>query len=369
MKKEIRIFDLTFDQAFRDKFFEGARQILDEGYLGNHTFVRKFEEKFAQVAKAKYALGVPNGTSAIEVPLRALNIKGREVLLGTNTFVATAVAIENAGGIPIPVDIEENHFSLSPGKLKKMITPNTAAVVVIHIGGLVTPRMPEIQEICRDHNLPLIEDCAQAFGSEWNGTLAGNFGKAGCFSFHTTKLMTTGEGGMVTTNDDQLYETMRSIRQFGMILTNPLLHERGGSNFKMSEFVALLGLCEIDRVRARMDQRKILAERYQLNLAGSSWKALKPARNGSSGYYKQIVLSPVPREEVTEKLARERIALTGGVYYFPIHRQPIYKKRFSDSDYPVANHYAETHICPPCYPELTLEDIDRVCDVLLSIKK
>ena len=367
MKNDINIFDLTFDRAFRDKFFKGARQILDEGYLGNHTFVKRFEEKFSEMAEAKYALGVPNGTAAIEVPLRALDLKGKEVLLGTNTFVATAAAIENARGVPIPVDIENEYFSLSPERLKEAITPNTAAVVVIHIAGLVTPRMPEILEICREHRLSLIEDCAQSLGSDWGGIKAGNFGMAGAFSFHTTKLMTTGEGGMITTNDEELYQIMRSVRQFGMARSNPFLQERSGSNFKMSEFVALLGICELDRVQDRMDKRRMIAERYQQNLTGSSWKTLKPAEEGSTGYYKQIVLPSVRREIVEQKLSAEKIALTGGVYFVPIHRQPLYKNKFNDEDFPVANYFAETHICPPCYPELSIEDIDRVCEVLLSI--
>jgi len=369
MKKEIRIFDLTFDEEFREKFFSGAKQILDEGFLANHTFVREFEQKFAEVCRAKYALGVTNGTSAIEIPLRALDVKGKEVILGTNTFIATAVAIENAGGIPVPVDIEDQHFSMSPEKLKEAITPETAAVVVIHIAGLVTPRMREIQAICREHDLPLVEDCAQAFGSEWNGIMVGNFGAAGAFSFHTTKLMTAGEGGMVITSDDKLYDIMRSVRQYGMVLTNPLVHERSGSNFKMTEFSALLGLCELDRRDKRIGQRQKLAHRYQERLKGSSWRTLMPAGGGTTGYYKQIVLSPVPRQEAAERFAKEKIALTGGVYFVPIHRQPIYQDQFRDEDYPVANYFAETHICPPCYPELNVEDIDRICDVLLDIKR
>ena len=147
MNKRIPIFQLTFDSDFREKFFAGAQQILDEGYLGNHTFVREFEKEFAKSSGTKYALGVPNGTAAIELPLRSIGVKGKNVLLGTNTFVATAVAITNAGGTPIPIEIDEEFYGLSPESLTSRIDESTGAVVVIHIAGLITPKIEEIRLI------------------------------------------------------------------------------------------------------------------------------------------------------------------------------------------------------------------------------
>ena len=141
----------------------------------------------------------------------------------------------------------------------------------------------------------------------------GNFGVSGSFSFQTTKVLTTGEGGMVVTNDEELFEKMKSVRIFGVDQSNPLLHDGTGSNFKMSEFVGLLGICELDRVERRMKLRQNLAERYQQNLKGTAWKALSPGDLGKTGYYKQIVMSPIPRSEVSERLSRQNIALTGGV--------------------------------------------------------
>ena len=125
-----------------------------------------------------------------------------------------------------------------------------------------------------------------------------------------------------------------------MDLNNSSSHVRGGSNFKMSEFVALAGLCELDRVEDRMGKRQMLAERYQKNLEGTEWKALRPCVGGKTGYYKQIVLPPVEREEVAEHFKRNNIMLTGGVYYIPIHRQPIYSGNYNDAQFPVANYFA-----------------------------
>ena len=133
IKNNIRIFDLTFDEQFRKKFSEGSKKILDEGFLANHSYVKKFEKEFSKKVGSKFAVAVNNGTSAIEVPLRALNLNGKDVLLGTNTFIATAIAIKNAGGNPIPIDIEDEYYSLCPKRLEASITNKTAAVILIQI--------------------------------------------------------------------------------------------------------------------------------------------------------------------------------------------------------------------------------------------
>ena len=135
----------------------------------------------------------------------------------------------------------------------------------------------------------------------------------------------------------------------------------------MSEFVALMGVCELDRVWERIRQRKLLAQRYQQNLSGTTWKALSPSDGGETGYYKQIIISPLPREKVKEELNKAHIALTGGVYFVPIHRQPLYRDQYNDLHFPIANQFAENHICPPCYPELTIDDIDLICGILKSL--
>jgi dTDP-4-amino-4,6-dideoxygalactose transaminase len=366
---KIPAFQIYFDQDFRENFHQLCEQILDEGFLTDHTIVRQFEQEFAEFSGAEHAVALSTGTAAIEAALLAMGVAGKEVILPTNTFIATAAAIEGAGGIPVPVDIENSTFGLDPGALARRLSPNTGAVIVVHAGGLLSSSLPEIAELCKSRGVPLVEDCAHAHGCRLDGRPAGTFGVAGCFSFFPTKVMTAGEGGMVTTNDSNLAAAIRSVKRFGREESNPISHSRRGSNFKMTEFQAALGLLDVRRSAERIRRRTALAQRYQQKLGGTSWKPIIPAHNAVCSHYKQIVLSPVPRHEVEKSLLQEGVALTGGVYYIPLHRQPVYRASLGRESFPVADWFAESHICPPCYPELSDSAVDHVCELLLRIRK
>lgn len=368
MTRKVRIFDLQFDEDFRREFAEGCEQIFDEAYLTDHTFVRRFEQEFATYASTPFSVMTTNCTSALEVALKALGVEGKEVLLPTNTFIATHVAILNAGGIPRPLDVEADYFSLSPEKVANHITPETGAVITVHIGGLISPSITKLVELCEKNGVPLLEDCAHAHGASYQGTPAGSFGVAGCFSHYLTKVMTTGEGGSVVTHDEHLYDRMMSLRRFGMDPNLSISHLLpGGHNFKVTEFQGLLGLLELKRLPQRLKQRQQIAAHYQQRLAGTEWRAIGHAPDSVGSYYKQVVLPPYRRSKVSAFFASREIALTGGVYYIPLHQQPVYKERYAHLSFPVSDAFCSTHICPPCYPELTLEDIDAVVDTMLAM--
>lgn len=366
-KNRVPIFRLKFDRSYRDKFYKGCERIFDEGFLTNHTYVREFEKRFAKFARAKAAVSVVNGTAALEVALRAANVRGKEVILPANTFIATAVAALNAGATIRVLDVEDRYYGLSANTVNDAISNRTGAVVCVHVGGIVSPETEKIAEICRRRGVPLIEDCAHAHGSRLGKTYAGSFGDAGCFSFHMTKVMTTGEGGMITLTNMKVAEAVRSVRQFGFNPQKPIEHVRDGGNFKMTEFQALAGVLELKRAKKRITRRQEIAKRYQKNLVGSGWLALKPPPNGLCSYYKQIILPPVERGVVEKHLKRKGIALTGGVYYLPLHQQPVLKKTLKAKHYPVANQFAASHICPPCYPELSDSEVDFICETMLGL--
>lgn len=366
-KYRVPIFKLEFDKRYRREFSRGCERIFDEGFLTNHTFVREFERGFARFAGAKAAVAVVNGTAALEVALRAANVRGKEVVLPANTFIATAVAALNAGATVKVVDVEDKYFGLSLEAVAGALSRKTGAVVGVHVGGIISPETAKIAKLCRSRGVPFIEDCAHAHGSKLGRASAGSFGFAGCFSFHMTKVMTTGEGGMVTLNDKKSADAVRSVRQFGFDLDKPLVHVRDGGNFKMTEFQALAGVLELKRAKERIAKRQKIAARYQQNLAGSSWSALVPPEGGTSSYYKQILLSPIERKITEAHLKKKGIALTGGVYYLPLHRQPVLRAALKDGDFPVASRFADSHICPPCYPELTFSEVDYVCEALLGL--
>ncbi len=367
--KAVRIFDLSFDEEFRKKFHQGVEQIFDEAFLTDHTFVKKFEQDFSKTFKSTYSLAVSHGTAAIELALRALSVRGKKVILPTNTFIATAVAVLNAGGIPCFLDIELDYFGLHPKELENHLGSDVAAVIVVHIGGHVSTHFEKIKKICDSYSIPIVEDAAHAHGALYQGKYAGTLGTFGAFSHFMTKIMTTGEGGTVTCQQPELFDLAFSIRRFGHDPQHSIHHVREGANFKMSEFQGLMGVLELERIKARIEQRRQLALRYQANLAGSAWLCVKDNHESVGSYYKQIVISPIARSTVQKKMLEKGIALTGGVFFLPLHRQQSLNSFFFHRTFSNADHFADSHICPPCYPELKVADVDRVCECLLELAR
>ena len=256
MKKKIRIFDLKFDKKFRKKFHKEADKILDEGFLTNHNYVRKLEKLFSKLNKSKYCVAVNSGTGAIELILRSLNVKNKKILISSNTFIATALAAKSAGGTPVPIDIDKDYFGLCSNQLKKNLNKNIGAVIIVHIAGLVSKNIYKIKKICSDAGVPLIEDCAQAYGSDFKKLKVGNFGLAGAFSFQTTKVVTSGEGGVVTTNNKNFYKKLVANRFYGVDFKDPLTYISEGNNFKMTELSALSVICDLDRSKKELPKDK-----------------------------------------------------------------------------------------------------------------
>ena len=218
----------------------------------------------------------------------------------------------------------------------------------------------------------LVEDAAPAHGLKMGSYSAGAIGDVGCFSMFPTKVMTTGEGGMITTDDADLYKKMRSIKNFGrpedgsILCVNP-----DGNNYKMNEFTGLMGCLELKRVKKRIRRRIKLVNRYEKNLKGTSYKIIKQ-KSGTCSYYKLIleINHSLHMENENERLkkvcARAGISLTGQVYEIPVHKQPKYKNLFAKETFPNTEYISKMHICPPLYPELTEAEVDYICTVLKS---
>ncbi len=364
----IPIFRLHYDQAFRRRFYQECETIFDQGFLSDHTYVRRFERAFAEFAGLPHAVATANGTQALELALRALEVRGGKVAVPANTFIATAIAVLNAGATPLVLDIEREGLGLDPIELESALQrERLEAVIVVHIGGVPSPRLPEVVRLCAAFGVPLVEDCAHAHGARLQGAPVGSFGVAGCFSFHTTKVLTVGEGGMVVTSDAGFHTAMGSVRRFGMNPELPIEHIREGSNMKLGEFQGLLGLLELERGVERLARRRHLAGLYRRGLEGSAWRLLQSEPLEDGAYYKQVVLGEIPRARIEEAFARARIALTGGVYYLPLQRQPSLRTCTQGRCYPVSEWFADHHVCPPCYPELEDCEVQRICEVLLEL--
>ena len=368
---KIPIFKLDFDDNFikeyQDKCFDIFRsnRSLSECY-----YTKKFEDKFKQLVNSKYSCSVTSGTAAIDLALRALEVKGK-VIVPINTFFATSVAVESAGCEVEFIDIEPNTFSIDPLLLEdKLKTQSIGAVIIVHIGGIISDYMHEIKRICNKYNVPLIEDAAHAHLSSRNDQWAGTIGDIGCFSFFPTKVMTTGEGGMVTTNNETIFKRMKSLKNFGRDLENGgICLTKNGVNYKINEFTGALGLQECERIEGRVDKRNKLVNRYLKNLKNTEYEPIIQ-KTGYCSYYKFITMIPknIEREWLRDYCKQAGITLTGEVYKIPLHHQPVYSN-FKNNSYPVAEYICFNHICPPLYPELTLEEVDYICEILIKARE
>jgi len=362
---KIKLFELEFEPDYVQAFQAGCKEILETSFLAEGKYTRQFEEEFAKFSGCKYGICLTSCTAALEIALKAVGVEGQEVIIPSNTFFATAVAVRNAGGILKLVDMEDQTFAICPDKLRQQITPKTKVVILVHIGGIISSRIAEIVQICKEHNIVLIEDAAHAHGSKRGKYIAGAIGDIACFSFFPTKVMTTGEGGMITTNKPNLYNTCCSLKNFGRKIDDGKICVNDfGNNYKVSEFTSLMGVLEMGRVQNRIARRQHLSKLYKQNLPNYEVFYDEEIYNSC---YKAIVKTPKNASGYGSYCERKDIALTGTVYNIPVHEQPLWKDKFNPADFPVTNHFSKHHICPPLYPELSEEQIIYTCNVLGEI--
>lgn len=345
-------------------------QSLQDGSLTLGPRTRQFEEAFALRHDLPHAIAVSSGTSALEIVFRALEVSGREVVVPTNTFFATAAAVAHAGGIPRLADVSARTLALSPETLEAALTPATAVVVLVHIGGFITPEVDAIRSICDERGIMLVEDAAHAHGASFEGRAAGTFGHAATFSFYPTKVMTSGEGGMITTADERLRDEAIIYRDQGKAGFLGGDHVRMGYAWRMSELHAAVGLIHLSHLDDAIATRRRVAARYEEALASlPGCQPLFIPATSVSNFYKYIALldpgidRATLKREVSERFG---VSLSGEVYASPLHRQPI----FADLDrgaYPVADDVCARHICLPVHSDMTDDEADYVIESLASV--
>jgi dTDP-4-amino-4,6-dideoxygalactose transaminase len=343
-----------------DTITTGIRDMLTEGrFLTLGQFGERFERLFSRQHGDLLASAYHSGTAALEAILRAVDVRGGEVIVPTNTFAATAFAVLRAGARPVFADIGPD-LTLDPADAERRITDRTRAIVTVHIGGLISPATLDLVELGRRRGIPLVEDAAHAHGSSLHGRPAGSFGVAASFSFFATKVITTGEGGMVLTGDDRVHRAVRLLRDQGKVGGNR--HEVVGANWRLSEVQALFGVTQVARLPQFVARRRYVAERYRQGLSGIPGLTVLPESDGArSCYYKVIaVLDRVPPAVLADELrSGYGVTLGGAVYELPLHQQPVFAE-YADGPLPVAEDLCRRHICPPVYPSLTEEQLDLV---------
>lgn len=360
---------VVFPEADKDWVAKQIGEALTTGWLTLGKFTKEFEEEFAARHGVRHAIAVNSGTSALEIILRSLGVEGKEVVVPTNTFFATAAAVVHAGARPRFADINQDTFTLTPTTLEEALTPETVGVIIVHIGGLISAEIKEIRALCDDKGLFLVEDAAHAHGSSLGGKSAGTFGVAGAFSFYPTKVITSGEGGMIATDDDRIKEEALVYRDQGKAGFHGNYHVRMGYNWRISELHAILGLSQLRRLDEFIKTRQEVARIYDDGLR--SMKGVRPVPVPplvQSCYYKYMALldDGVDRK-ILKRVLRERyqVSLSGEVYETPLHRQPVFEA-YRDRDLPVAERVCAQHICLPVYSNMTeaeawyvLESLER----------
>jgi dTDP-4-amino-4,6-dideoxygalactose transaminase len=365
---------INFSKEDRRDLLEKIDQILESGQLTLGRYTKEFEQRYAAYVGTRYAVAVNSGTSALEISLRALDIGGSSVVVPTNTFFATPAAVIHAGGKVIFADVTDN-LCLDPNSAEQKIREDTKAIIIVHIGGLVSPQLDKIQEICDDRGVFLIEDAAHAHGSTWKQRKAGSFGTAGAFSFYPTKVMTSAEGGMLTTNDQTIYERALALRDQGKESFSSNLHTEMGYNWRMSEIHAAVGLSQFARLDEFIADRTKIAQIYDARLTENA--AVKPLNipgQATSNYYKYIAFLRNGtdrtgfKKELKEKYS---VSLSGEVYELPCHLQPVFRDHpaVESGRMPVSEALCKSHVCLPIFAKMTEAQADHVIDSLDEVIK
>jgi len=319
--------------------------------------VEKFEQAFAKRIGTKYAVAVNSGTSAIFIALKALGIKeGDEVIVPDFTMIATATAVSHCGATPVFVDVEDDTFNIDPDLIEEKITTKTKAIIPVHLYGQPC-KMDEIRALADRYGLFVVEDAAEAHGAEYRGIRAGSIGDVGCFSFYANKIITTGEGGAITTNNKELADEMRMIRAFYFPKAGHFWHKKIGYNMRMSSLEAAYGLGQLERWNELINNRIKNAQRYIKHL--KKYVDIPISVPNNKNVFWMFIIHTKYRDELMEFLEKKGIETRTG--FTPCHLQPPYKE---NKEYPVSEDLAKKTMYLPSASSLTKKDQNKVIDAV-----
>ncbi len=362
--------------------WEACKEPIVSGWLTSGPKVREFEQLFALRHNVKHAMAVTSATTALHLALVALGVKeGDEVIVPAFTWVSTANVVLYCGAKVVFADIDPVTFNLDPSDLKKRITPKTKAIIPVHLFGLCAD-MDKIKEIAG--NIPLVEDGACAAGASYKGTPAGALGTIGCFSFHPRKSVTTGEGGMITTNDDHLADIMGMLRNHGASISEEQRHHGAkpymlpdfnlmGYNYRMTDLQGAVGVVQIKKLDKFIDERQKWAEFYTSELKEVKWLRMPSQVAGFKHGWQSFVTfvdeskAPASRNEIMELLQQQGISTRPGTH--AVHMLNFYKEKYelASEDYPgamAANNYS---MAIPLHNRMSEEDFKYVVSVIKSL--
>jgi perosamine synthetase len=343
---------------------ESVQSILRSGWLTLGEYTKQFEREFAEFVGTRHSLAVSSGTSALEIIFRSLNVAEKEVLVPSNTNFATPAAALYAGAT---VRLVDGGLYLNLEDLEAKLSKKTFAVVIVHIGGYISPEIFKVREMCNRYGALLIEDAAHAHGASYAGYKAGQLGDAAAFSFFPTKVLTTGEGGMITTDRDEIAAHGELYRNQGKLLGNDT-HKVMGNSWRMTEIEAAIGLAQLRTLRTVTEYRRNILTYYAEALRDiPGLCVLTPSQDAMPSGYKCIALlaEGISRSNLVARM-REKygIEMGRGVYEIPIHEQPIFSSLAEGEVFPQASDFAERHVCLPVWRTMKQEAAEYVVNAL-----
>lgn len=337
-----------------------VNQCLDSTWISSKgEFISRFEHGFANFLNTKYAASVSNGTVALHLALVVLGIgPGDEVIVPTLTYVASVNAITYTGATPVFVDSIEDTWQMDPADVEKKITPNAKAIMVVHLYGYPCD-MDALKAIAVKHSLFLVEDCAEAIGTEYKGKPVGTFGDIAAFSFFGNKMITTGEGGMVVTNDQTIHDRSTHYRGQGLSKHRFYWHDVVGYNYRMTNICAALGLAQLEQIDLFINRKQEIAELYIQHLNNLPLKFHKGTADVKHSYWMcSILLDDADKRDLLMDYLGTKGVETRPLFY-PVHTMPMYAQNFQK--HPVAESLGWRGINLPSFPALTDDNVIEIC--------
>lgn len=355
-----------------DREVEYVTDAVRSGWVSNGPYVKRFEEGFAAFVGARHAISASNGTTALHLALHALRIgPGDEVIVPDLTFAATAHSVLQTGAVPVLADVEPDTWCVDPEAVRRALSPRTRAIIPVHLYGHPAD-MTALGALAAPRGIHLVEDCAESHGATIEGRATGSIGAVGTFSFYGNKLITTGEGGMLTTSDDALAARIRFLKDHGMSPARRYYHTELAFNYRMTNIQAALGVAQLERIDDFIERRRRIFAWYKARLGGVAGLTLNAERPGYKNVFWMscVVIEPsrAARDEVAEKLGQRGIETRPffvAMADLP-HLGGLRRAGRASDDCPVSARLSRTGLNLPSGGDLREEDVDRVCRALLS---
>lgn len=365
----IPVFEPAIGQEEIDAVVDALKKGEISGSFGD--YIPAFENAFAAYVGCKYGVAVTSGTTALHLAVSALDLPaGSEVLLSTSTNIASVLGIVHNKLVPVPVDSESETWNIDPDLIESLITENTKAIMVVHLFGHPC-EMDKILSLCEKHHLPLIEDCAESHGATYKGGMTGSFGEMGCFSFYANKIITTGEGGMVTTNNLKLADKLRLLRN--LAFTTPRFwHPMAAYQFRMTGYQAAMGLVQTKKIETIVDEKRRVAHTYTKYLRTISELQLPCEKSGARNvYWMYAVLlrdqKRFKRDHITDALRQKGVDTR--TFFCPMNQQPFLKQiaGYRATSCPVADNLWENGFYLPSSTTLSEDNIKFIAEKITEV--